>query len=79
MYTLVNSFVSSVGSSWCQLMHPDPMWPVNGEYQCRVCFRKYPVAWEQPVPAPVNKSVNLHPAPTATESIAAANAGSTFN
>ena len=54
MSRLVNTFVSAVGSSWCQLMHPDPMWPVNGEYQCRVCLRKYPVAWEQPeaVPAP---------------------------
>jgi hypothetical protein len=36
-----------VGNSWCQIMHPDPMWPVNGEYQCRVCQRKFPVAWER--------------------------------
>ncbi len=48
MTRFVNSFVSAVGSSWCQLMHPDPMWPVNGHYQCRVCLRKYPVSWEHP-------------------------------
>jgi hypothetical protein len=29
-------------------MHSEPMWPVNGEYQCRTCHRKFRVAWEEP-------------------------------
>jgi hypothetical protein len=27
-------------------MHPAPMWPVKGYYQCPVCLRAYPVPWE---------------------------------
>lgn len=34
---------------WCQLFHDEPMWPVNGHYQCRRCLRYHPVSWEQPV------------------------------
>jgi len=41
-------------------MHPDPMWPVNGEYQCRVCLRKYPVAWEQPETMPAPHQMSGH-------------------
>jgi hypothetical protein len=29
------------------MMHSEPMWPVNGEYQCRTCHRKFRVAWEE--------------------------------
>jgi hypothetical protein len=32
---------------WCRLMHPSPMWPVNGHYRCSVCLRSYPVPWEK--------------------------------
>lgn len=46
MTRFVTSMVHAIGSSWCQLMHPDPMWPVNGQYTCRVCLRKFPVSWE---------------------------------
>ena len=46
MIRLISSLSSTVGEAWCQFMHPDPMWPVKGEYQCRTCFRKYPVSWE---------------------------------
>jgi hypothetical protein len=31
---------------WCQAMHSDAMWPVKGEYICKTCLRRYPVAWE---------------------------------
>lgn len=51
MIRMLNSLSSTVGDAWCQLMHPDPMWPVRGEYQCRVCQRKFPVAWEKPATA----------------------------
>jgi hypothetical protein len=36
--------------AWCKLMHPDPMWPVNGFYRCPSCLRQYPVQWEAPTP-----------------------------
>jgi hypothetical protein len=49
--TSLTSISSTVGDAWCQLMHPDPMWPVRGEYQCRVCQRKFPVVWEKPATA----------------------------
>lgn len=52
MVRFFQSLTSSLGSMWCQTMHPDAMWPVNGEYQCKTCLRKYRVAWE-PQPAPV--------------------------
>lgn len=38
--------LSSLSRSWCQAMHPSPMWPVNGQYRCPTCMRVYPVAWE---------------------------------
>ena len=41
MSRFVSSVVNAIGSQWCQLMHPDPMWPVKGEYQCRVCLRSF--------------------------------------
>lgn len=47
MLRMLNSLSSAVGDTWCQLMHPDPMWPVGGEYRCRVCQRTFPVAWEK--------------------------------
>jgi len=33
------------GVFWCSLMHDSPMWPIHGEYECRICGRRYPVAW----------------------------------
>lgn len=47
---------SQLGEFWCRHMHPAPMWPVKGRYQCPACLRAYPVAWEQKsghTPAPV--------------------------
>src|SRR3954451_18422059 len=35
-----------IGSTWCKLMHSDPMWPINGKYQCRKCHRYRVVTWE---------------------------------
>ena len=48
MIQFFSSLCSAAGAAWCKAMHPDPMWPVNGVYQCRVCHRKFRVAWEQP-------------------------------
>lgn len=35
-----------IRDTWCYLMHPDPMWPVNGMYRCPSCQRQRPVPWE---------------------------------
>ncbi len=32
---------------WCYVAHPDPMWPVHGQYRCPSCHRLYPVPWER--------------------------------
>jgi hypothetical protein len=49
MVHFLSSLCSAAGAAWCRAMHPDPMWPVKGVYQCRVCQRKFRVEWEQPV------------------------------
>jgi hypothetical protein len=33
------------GTLWCDIMHDAPMWPIHGEYECRVCGRRYSVPW----------------------------------
>jgi hypothetical protein len=32
---------------WCTLMHNSSMWPIHGQYECRICGRRQPVAWAQ--------------------------------
>ena len=34
---------------WCELFHDQPMWPINGRYQCGSCLRYHPVRWERRV------------------------------
>jgi hypothetical protein len=41
-----------LGALWCKSMHPAPMWPVHGHYQCPTCLRSYPVPWEEHSPPP---------------------------
>ena len=38
---------SRLARFWCHFMHPAPMWPMKGRYQCPTCLRTYPVPWEQ--------------------------------
>ena len=40
-----------IADLWCRLMHAEPMWPSHGQYECRTCGRRYPVCWQQPLPA----------------------------
>src|ERR1700726_3514311 len=42
------------GTLWCDFMHDAPMWPIHGEYECRVCGRRYSVPWagDRLLPAP---------------------------
>ncbi len=39
-----------IGKRWCYYLHPAPMWPVNGTYQCPRCQRRFPVPWEEKEP-----------------------------
>ena len=34
-----------ISSTWCELMHPAPRWPINGFRECPTCLRKTRVAW----------------------------------
>ena len=68
MSRLLSSLVDGLGALWCRTLHSNPMWPVNGVYQCRTCYRKYPVAWEQqpqlppdPQPAPARTMSTVTP------------------
>jgi len=41
------------GALWCDFMHDAPMWPIHGEYECRICGRRYSVPWAgDRLPAP---------------------------
>ena len=51
MFSLFRRIHIDVMRWWCHAMHPAPMWPVGGMYQCPRCFRKYPVPWEKQRPA----------------------------
>jgi len=44
------------GTLWCDFMHDSPTWPIHGEYECRICGRRYAVPWAGDiiVPAPAN-------------------------
>jgi len=44
---------SRIADLWCRWMHAEPMWPSHGQYECRKCGRRRPVAWEQPLPVPL--------------------------
>ncbi len=56
MSSSVSSLLSKAGDVWCELMHDDIMWPVEGHYRCRTCLREYPVEWG-------NQEAAAHPAP----------------
>jgi hypothetical protein len=40
------NWVEKLGSLWCRYLHAAVMWPIHGHYNCRVCYRQYPVLWE---------------------------------
>ena len=42
----MKQIVDRIGEAWCKNMHQGVMWPIHGQYQCRKCFREYPVAFE---------------------------------
>lgn len=48
-----------IGELWCKAVHTQTMWPVNGNYLCAKCLRRYPVAWESKTATPGNRSFAL--------------------
>lgn len=54
MMSVLQRLGDGVGKRWCRVMHPDPMWPVRGKYQCPKCHRQFPVPWEH-VTAPTQR------------------------
>ena len=38
---------SRIEDVWCTMVHDQPMWPIHGYYECRVCLRKHPVLWSR--------------------------------
>jgi hypothetical protein len=43
----MSSVLDQFGRIWCNLFHPNLMWPIHGHYRCSQCLREYPVQWEQ--------------------------------
>src|SRR5438445_6304958 len=50
------------GTLWCDFMHDSPMWPIHGEYECRVCGRRYPVPWAGDRLLPASSKLAAEPA-----------------
>jgi len=52
------------GTLWCDFMHDAPMWPIHGEYECRICGRRYSVRWaeDRTLPMP-GELIAAEPAP----------------
>jgi hypothetical protein len=40
--------VEKLKDIWCRAFHNEPMWPVNGRYQCRCCLRYHGISWTVP-------------------------------
>ena len=41
----MSKLVDRLSQMWCESMHPTPMWPIHGRYQCPQCLRTYDVGW----------------------------------
>src|SRR5438128_5231673 len=52
----------NLGALWCTFMHDSPMWPIHGEYECRVCGRRYPVPWAGDRLLPASSKLAAEPA-----------------
>jgi hypothetical protein len=52
-----------IADLWCRLTHAEPMWPSHGQYECRTCGRRYPVCWQEPLPAASHRSAFSYETP----------------
>lgn len=68
--------IETIARLWCRLTHNAPMWPINGEYECRICMRRFRVAWAetpgkavsttQPIPVLTRRLIPVYPPSTFT-------------
>lgn len=42
----MRNVLAMVRRRWCYMMHPAPMWPINGYYVCPRCQERFRVQWE---------------------------------
>jgi hypothetical protein len=61
--TACQSAVCQFGTLWCEFMHDSPMWPIHGDYECRICGRRYPVPWAAGTLPMSSKLIAAEPAP----------------
>ena len=52
---------ASIG--WCRTFHPEPLWPVHGQYRCRACLRTYSVPWQDGDVRPTRPATSQMAAP----------------
>jgi len=67
--TAYQSAVWQFGTLWCEFMHDSPMWPIHGDYECRICGRRYPVPWAAGTLPMSSKLIAAGPAPIRRASI----------
>ncbi len=57
---LLREVLNRIGEFWCRVQHPAPRWPINGQYECPTCLRRYAVVWAndsaQPEPPAVPRT-----------------------
>ncbi len=53
----VRQVLNRIGEIWCRIQHPAPRWPINGQYECPACLRRYAVVW-------ANDSTHIEPSVT---------------
>jgi hypothetical protein len=51
-------WIETAKDLWCGFLHDEPMWPINGRYQCRKCLRYSNIPWAA---APQSISGYEHP------------------
>jgi len=52
------SLMNKTKDLWCRAVHNQPMWPVNGRYQCRCCLRYHHVRWTEPAVCEKRNALN---------------------
>jgi len=62
----MRSVMTAVRNRWCNIMHPAPMWPINGYYICPRCQNRYPVPWENDSYTPVVSDTPIETMPANT-------------
>jgi hypothetical protein len=52
-------FLGKMGMLWCSLVHDSPMWPIHGQYECRLCGRRHRVPWAEAKPEVPSRQMPL--------------------